>query len=137
ICQPARSTISRSGESCSSAGLELLICRNIFRPMSSPARLWIAPRVARHRNMSHALPCLVAKTGRDQFVIAPHRAIEEDQRRAGKPRLQIVIDGRAGGEKVEVLAGSLVANPKPNRIARAIVGGGVSLAFQIPRAFAG
>src|SRR5260221_14772560 len=42
-CQPARSAASRSGEACSSVGLELLMCRNIFRPMSSPARLWIAP----------------------------------------------------------------------------------------------
>src|ERR1700722_20206573 len=44
ICQPARSAILRSAESRSSAGLELLICRNIFRPISRPARLPIAPR---------------------------------------------------------------------------------------------
>src|SRR5437667_6807787 len=43
ICQPARSAISRSAESCSSAGLELLICRNIFRPISTPARLAVTP----------------------------------------------------------------------------------------------
>src|SRR6202051_1763667 len=43
ICQPARSTLLRSGEACSSAGLELLICKNIFRPISRPARLSIAP----------------------------------------------------------------------------------------------
>src|SRR6476646_7977644 len=42
-CQPARSAISRSAESVRSAGFELLICRNIFRPIPSPARLWMAP----------------------------------------------------------------------------------------------
>jgi hypothetical protein len=93
--------------------------------------------VARHCNMSHVLSGLVAEAGPDQFVIAPHRAIEEDQRRAGQPRLQIVVDGRAGGEKIEVLAGSLVANPKPDCVARTVVARGINLAFQIPRAFAG
>src|ERR1700682_4844053 len=87
--------------------------------------------------MSHALPCLVAEAGRDQFVIAPHRAIEEDQRRAGKPRLEIVVDGRAGGEKIEVLAGGLVTNPKPDCVARDMISGGMNLSFQIPRALAG
>src|SRR5207302_2878228 len=43
ICQPARSAILRSGEPRNSAGLELLICRNIFWPISRPARLSIAP----------------------------------------------------------------------------------------------
>src|SRR6266446_8610797 len=87
--------------------------------------------------MSHVLPGFVAEVGRDQFVVAPHRAIKEDQRRAGKPRLQIVIDGRAGGEKIEVLAGSLVANPKPDCVARTVVARAVNLPLQIPRAFAG
>src|SRR3569833_849901 len=43
ICHPARSAISRSSESCSSAGLEMLICKKIFRAMSRPARVAIAP----------------------------------------------------------------------------------------------
>src|SRR5882762_3880348 len=43
ICQPACSAIVRSAESRSSAGLELLICRKIFLPISRPARLSIAP----------------------------------------------------------------------------------------------
>src|ERR1700722_12353622 len=43
ICQPARSAILRSAEPCSSAGLELLICRNTFLSISSPARAAIAP----------------------------------------------------------------------------------------------
>ena len=37
--------------------------------------------VARHRDMAHALPGLVAEAGRDQLVVAPHRAVEEHQRR--------------------------------------------------------
>src|SRR5258707_3792857 len=92
--------------------------------------------VARHRNMSHLLSGLVAKAGRDQFVVAPHRAIEEDQRRAGKARLQILIDGRAGGEEKEVFAAILVANQEPDCVARAVVSGGVNLTLQIPSAFA-
>src|SRR3954464_13462951 len=43
ICQPARSAILRSGESRSSAGLELLICKNIFLPISRWANAAIAP----------------------------------------------------------------------------------------------
>src|SRR6185503_2943686 len=43
ICQPACSTAFRSSEPASRAGLELLICRNSFRPISRPARLSIAP----------------------------------------------------------------------------------------------
>ena len=43
ICQPACSTVFRSSEPASRAGLELLICRNSFRPISRPARLSIAP----------------------------------------------------------------------------------------------
>src|SRR6266478_7424236 len=66
-----------------------------------PGKALDSAMVARHRNMSHALSGLVAEAGRDQFVVAPHRAIEEDQRRTGKARLQIVVDGRAGGEKIE------------------------------------
>src|SRR5260370_39453857 len=81
--------------------------------------------VARHRNMSHLLSGLVPKAGRDQFVVAPHRAIEEDQRRADKARLQILIDAGAGGEEIEVFAASLVANPEPDCVARAVVSGGV------------
>src|SRR5216110_4116918 len=43
ICQPARSATLRSAESCSSAGLELLICRNTFLSMPSPESAAIAP----------------------------------------------------------------------------------------------
>src|SRR5258708_28677185 len=43
ICQPARSAILRSSEAGSSAGVELLICRNILVPISRPARPSIAP----------------------------------------------------------------------------------------------
>jgi len=60
--------------------------------------------------MSHALPCLVAEARCDQFVVAPHRAIEEDQRRAGNPGLEVVGDLGAGGEEIEILARCLVTN---------------------------
>src|SRR6266403_718887 len=93
--------------------------------------------VARHCNMSHALPCLVAEAGSDQLVIPPHRAIEEYQRGAGKPGLEFVRHLSAGGKKIQRFACRLVADTKPERIARAIGPGGVSLPFQIPRALAG
>ena len=41
--------------------------------------------IARHRNMSHALSRLLAEAGGDQLIVAPHRAVEEDQRRAVEP----------------------------------------------------
>src|SRR5260370_30280331 len=87
--------------------------------------------------MSHALSCLAAEAGRDQFVVAPHRAIEEDQRGAGKPGLEIVSYAGAGGEKIEMLARRLVADAKPERVAHPGVPGGMVLSFQIPRALAG
>src|ERR1019366_2673291 len=87
--------------------------------------------------MSHALPCLVAEAGRDQLVVAPHRAIEEDQGGAGKPGLEIVRHFSAGGEKIEILARRPVADAKPKRVAGTVVSTGVNLALQIPRAFAG
>src|SRR5262249_40757131 len=43
ICQPAFSAILRSAEPCSSAGLELLICRNTRLSIATSARLSIAP----------------------------------------------------------------------------------------------
>src|SRR5260221_7963695 len=87
--------------------------------------------------MSHALPCLAAEAGGDQFVVAPHRAIEEDQRGAGKSGLEIVGYAGAGCEKVEILARRLVDDTKSKRIARPGISGGVDLSFQIPRALAG
>src|SRR5882757_1210900 len=44
ICQPAASAILRSADPCNKAGLELLICRNSFWPISRPAKASIAPR---------------------------------------------------------------------------------------------
>src|SRR6266404_7836801 len=87
--------------------------------------------------MSHALPCLVAKASRDQLVVAPYRAIEEDQRGAGKPVLEIVSYAGASREKVEILARRPVADAKSKRVARPNVSGGVDLSLQIPRALAG
>src|SRR5258708_38141183 len=87
--------------------------------------------------MSHVSPGLVAEAGGNQLVVAPHRAIEEDQRRAGEPGFQLIGDVSAGGKKIEIFSRRLVADPKPERVACAIISAGVSLAFQIPRAFAG
>src|SRR3981081_1933715 len=87
--------------------------------------------------MSHPLPCLVAEAGRDQLIIAPHRAIEEYQRSAGKPGLEIVGDVSAGSQKIQIFAGCPVTDAKSERVARAIASRGVILAFQVPRAFAG
>ena len=61
--------------------------------------------LAGHCDMSHAFARLVAEACCDQLVVAPHRAIEEDQGRAGKPRLEIVSYIRAGGEKFRILSG--------------------------------
>src|SRR5262249_27929097 len=44
ICQPARSAILRSCELFSSAGFELLICRNTFLSISRLASVSMAPR---------------------------------------------------------------------------------------------
>src|SRR5882724_11247773 len=44
ICQPAPSAILRSADPRNKAGLELLICRNSFWPISRPASCSIAPR---------------------------------------------------------------------------------------------
>src|SRR5258707_13764998 len=93
--------------------------------------------IARHCNMSHALSRLVAEAGRDQLVVAPHRAIEEYQRGAGKPGFEIVSDAGAGSKKIEIFAGGPVTDAKPKRIACTVVSPGVNLSFQIPRAFAG
>src|SRR5258706_3299726 len=86
--------------------------------------------VARHCNMSHVLSGLVAKAGRDQFVVAPHRAIEEDQRRAAKARLQILIHGPAGGGGKKVFAAILVANQEPECGALAVVDRGARVTHQ-------
>src|SRR5690349_19341019 len=45
ICQPALSASLRSFEPASSAGLELLICRNIFLSIARSASAAIAPSV--------------------------------------------------------------------------------------------
>src|SRR5258708_22512935 len=87
--------------------------------------------------MANALPCLAAEAGGDQFVVAPHRAIEEDKRGAGKPGLEIVGYAGAGRKKVEIFARCLVDDAKPEGVARPGFAGGMDLSFQIPRALAG
>src|ERR1700738_2434443 len=86
--------------------------------------------------MPHALPRLVAEAGCDQLVVAPHRAIEEDHGRTGKPRFQFIGNAGAGGQEIEISARCLVADPKSERIAGAVVSAGMSLTFEIPCAFA-
>src|SRR5436309_6539948 len=92
--------------------------------------------------MSHALAGFVAEPGSDQFVIAPHRAIEEDQRRTRKPGLQIVADLGTGRKKVEILPCGFVGDAKPQRVSRAVTPAilrtpaRMRLAFQIPRGLA-
>src|SRR6185437_14743931 len=86
--------------------------------------------------MAHALAGLVAEAGYDQFVVAPHRAVEEDRRSAFEPRFQIVSDVGTGSEEVKMLAARLVADPKSQRVADPVGTGGMRLAFQIPCALA-
>src|SRR5437868_11690815 len=91
--------------------------------------------------MSHALAGFVAEPGSDQFVVTPHGAVEEDQRRTRKPSLQIVGDPGTGSEKVEILPSGFVGDAKPQRVSRALASAvlrtaGMRLAFQIPRGLA-
>src|ERR1700722_12232290 len=76
--------------------------------------------VAGHRDVAHGLPGLGAKAGGDQFVVAPHRAVEEDERRAGQPGLERVGHFRAGREEIAILARRPVLDAKPERIAGAV-----------------
>ncbi len=92
---------------------------------------------ARHRNMSHPLSRLGAEALHDQFVVPPHRAVEEHQRGARQARFQIVGHPRAGGKKIKILAAGLVQNSKPQRVARGIAAFRMRLAFEIPRTLAG
>src|SRR6185437_5626373 len=92
---------------------------------------------ARHRDMPHAPAGLGAKAGGDQFVITPHRAVEEDERRGVEQRFQFRRDCGAGGEKIETPAGSLVADAKAERVAGAVIAAGMRLALEIPGALAG
>src|SRR3954453_18851172 len=98
--------------------------------------------------MSHALAGFVTEPGGDQFVVAPHRAIEEDKGRTPKPAFktmgappkpgfEIVGDPGTGSEKVEKLSCRFVGDAKPQRVSRAIASvvlrsAGMRLAFQIP-----
>src|SRR6185436_12227864 len=86
--------------------------------------------------MAHPLSRLGAEALHDQFIVAPHGAVEEDQRGARKARFEIVGYSGAGGEEIEVLAACLVQNSKSQRIARAIAARRMRLAFEIPRALA-
>src|SRR5213592_2449560 len=87
--------------------------------------------------MAHPLSRLAAEPLHDQFIVAPHGAVEEYQRSARKARFEIVGHPRAGGQEIEVLAAALVQDPKSQRIACGIAARRMRLAFEIPRALAG
>src|SRR5262249_10621686 len=89
--------------------------------------------VPRHRDMAHALSALAAEPRRDQLVVAPDGAVEEHQRRARKARFQLVGDGGAGGEEVEMLVGRLLADAKAERVTSLVAAAGMGRAFEIPR----
>ena len=93
--------------------------------------------LARHGDVAHALSGLLAEPGDNQFVVAPHRAVEEDERRALDPRLQIVGDAGAGGEEEEIFAARLVCNAQSQRVTCCIVATWMGLALKIPCALAG
>src|SRR6185312_3972604 len=95
------------------------------------------PLFARHRDVPHALAGLGTEAGGDQFVVAPHCAVEEYQRGAVEPRFQLVIDVGAGGEEIEMLVRGLVEDAKAERVAGSVVAAGMRLALQIPGALAG
>src|SRR5438045_9789819 len=88
--------------------------------------------------MSHALAGFVAEPGSDQFVVTPHGAVEEDQRRTRKPGLQILGDPGTGSEKVEILPSGFVGDAKPpacppGRASRCFkTAARIELAFQVP-----
>src|SRR6266436_926999 len=93
--------------------------------------------ISRHCDMSHGLSGLVAEARGDQLIVAPHRAIEEHQRRAGKPCFELIGDAGAGGDEIEEFSVSPVLDAKADRVAAAVIAARMSPAFQIPGAFAG
>ena len=70
-------------------------------------------------------------------VIAPYRSVEEDRGGALQPSPQIVGNAGAGCQKKHMLAARFVADTKSKRVTGAVVASRMSLAFQVPRAFAG
>src|ERR1700761_5909877 len=87
--------------------------------------------------MPHAPAGLGAEACRDQLVVPPYRSVEQNERGAGKPGLQRVGHLGAGGQKVEMLIRSLVADAKPERVACTVIAARMGPAFQIPGALAG
>src|SRR3954469_22978414 len=82
--------------------------------------------------MSHRPSGLAAEPRGDQFIVAPYRAVEKYQGRAVDTPLQVVPRLGAGGQKIEMLAGGFVADPKPERVARTLLSGRVGFSLQIP-----
>src|SRR5690348_2929752 len=87
--------------------------------------------------MPHALSSLGAEAGHDHLVVPPDRAIEEQERGAGKARFQLLRDMGAGGDEVEVPACLFLADEQAERVAGTVIAAGMRLALQIPGALAG
>src|SRR5690349_8969167 len=86
ICQPAFSAILRSEEPCSSAGFELLICRNTFLSISRPARLSIAPLFPDIAICPMLCPVLVP---RPATTISSSRQTVPSKNRSGAPARRV------------------------------------------------
>src|SRR5262245_30831931 len=82
ICQPACSSALRSAEPIRSAGLELLICRNIFLSISRPARLSMAPDLPDIEICPMPCPVLV---DRPWAIISSSRHTVPSKNRSGAP----------------------------------------------------
>ncbi len=70
--------------------------------------------------MAHPLAGLGAEAGCDQFVVAPQRAVKEDQRSALKTLFELWGKRGAGREKIEIFTAGFIGDPQPKRIARLI-----------------
>src|SRR6516165_12018897 len=90
-----------------------------------------------HRHMPHALPGLGAEACGNQLVVAPDRAVEEYERRAGDPRFQLVGDLAASRDEIEIFARRLVADAKPYGVAVTLPAAGRGFVSQIPCNLAG
>ena len=88
ICQPACSQRLTLGRAAQQRRVRIVDMQEQFGGDVEIGQRGDGAAVAGHRQMSHRLPGLVAEPGGDHFVVAPHRAVEQHQRRAGQPRLR-------------------------------------------------
>src|SRR6185312_15561383 len=73
-----------------------------------------------HAQMPHAAPGLAAEAGADHLVVAPQRAVEEQERGAAEPRLELVVERGAGRHVVEALAGRRRRDVEADGVLRAL-----------------